>query len=112
MNLDPIMEYLRDIVLREIDTALGRPAPNACPPGRAESGRCHRADVVAMLEMRHGPDAIAGYLASRAKRLEGIDTTRPDERAFVTVPAQWCRRASRALSTANLFTSHRDDLAA
>lgn len=110
MNLNPVMDYLRDIVLPELDMAL---ADLKRRGGDAQDGEEHRAHVVAMLEMRHGPDTMADYLEHRADRLEGIPAPwAPEEREFVEAHAPWCRRAAAALERAHLFTLDERGLAA
>lgn len=111
MNLNPILDYLRQTVLGEIDMALEALVAKGAPADEIESGRRHRADVVEMIQLRHGPDAMASYLRRRADRLEGIPMPlAPDERAFVKAHAPWCRSAAKTLKRASVFVA--DPLAA
>ena len=64
MNLNPIMDYLRYTVLNELDMALEELTSKGGPDDEVQSGRRHKANVVDMLEMKHGPDTIANYLGS------------------------------------------------
>jgi hypothetical protein len=113
MNLNPIMDYLRYTVLNEINLALKELRSNGGADDEVESGRRHKANVVDMLEMKHGPDTIANYLEWRANRLERhAAPLGPEERTYVDAHAPYCRRAAKALYSAAVFTMDEDPLAA
>ncbi|MEM6288801.1 MAG: hypothetical protein AAF845_16810 [Bacteroidota bacterium] len=103
MNLDPILEYLRRVVLPELDAALDLVAAEGRSDLDLARGRRHRADVEAMLSLRHGPQTIAAYLLERADRLEAVPAPLSEaERRYVASHAPWCRGAAEALGRARV----------